>query len=113
MSTGVAALFTSASRRNRSSLRADRVSSYGHARDTTPTLDSLAAEGVRFESAYSSSSWTAPSVVSLLSSLQPASHGVEHGHLASAGAAGADAVRKQEAIGDLLPLWPELLGEVP
>lgn len=90
-------------------LRADRVSAYGHTRETTPQLDRLAAKGVRFENAYSSSSWTAPSVASLLTSLQPASHGVEHGHMAAGRALDADAVVKQEAIAESLAIWPELL----
>lgn len=90
-------------------LRADRVSAYGHTRATTPVLDALAAEGVRFESAYSASSWTAPSLASLLTSLQPASHGVEHGHLAAGQALAADAVVKQEVIAEQVALWPELL----
>ena len=65
--------------------RVDRVSAYGHVRETTPTLDALARGGVRFENAYSSSSWTAPSAASLLTSLQPASHGVETGQVEDAG----------------------------
>ncbi len=34
-------------------LRADRLGCYGHWRDTSPTLDQLAREGVRFESCFS------------------------------------------------------------
>jgi arylsulfatase A-like enzyme len=48
------------------SLRADRVGAYGNPRATTPTLDRLAAEGVRFENAASPTSWTLPSHVALL-----------------------------------------------
>lgn len=91
-------------------LRADRVSAYGHARETTPVLDGLAARGVRFENAYASSSWTAPSVASLLTSLQPASHGVEHGHVVTGDKVTADGVAEQEGLADALALWPELLG---
>jgi hypothetical protein len=39
-------------------VRADRSSSYGHVRETTPVIDALAAAGVRFEQAASYSSWT-------------------------------------------------------
>ncbi len=46
-------------------LRADRISSYGWSRPTTPRLDKLAAEGVRFADVTSQSSWTKPSMVSL------------------------------------------------
>jgi arylsulfatase A-like enzyme len=41
--------------------RADRLSTYGHARPTSPAIDSLAAEGLLFETAVASSSWTLPS----------------------------------------------------
>jgi arylsulfatase A-like enzyme len=49
-------------------LRADHLSSDGYARVTSPFLDSLASQGVRFERAYATSSWTTPSVVSMLTS---------------------------------------------
>ncbi len=42
----------------------------------TPFLDHLAAGGVVFDSAYATSSWTAPSMASLFTSLPPSSHGV-------------------------------------
>jgi arylsulfatase A-like enzyme len=52
-------------------LRADRVSAYGHERQTTPVLDRLAEEGVLFESVVSHSSWTLPAMVGLLSGRYP------------------------------------------
>jgi arylsulfatase A-like enzyme len=57
------------------SLRADRLGAYGHDRETSPTLDRLAAEGVLFERAISPTSWTLPSHVTLLSGRDPAKHG--------------------------------------
>ena len=60
-------------------LRADRVSSYGHSRETTPFIDHLAQRGVRFERAYSTTSWTAPAMASMLSSTYPWQHGVVTG----------------------------------
>ena len=48
------------------SLRADHLSSYGYERETSPFLDGLAAEGVRFENAISTTSWTLPSMATLL-----------------------------------------------
>ncbi len=57
-------------------LRADRVGCYGYARNTTPRLDALAAEGVRFARAYSHAPFTAPAHASLLTSLHTPSHGV-------------------------------------
>jgi arylsulfatase len=59
-------------------LRADRLSSFGYHRETSPRLDELAREeGVRFERAYASSSWTLPSMTSLFTSLHPPQHLVE------------------------------------
>jgi len=52
-------------------LRADRLGTYGYARDTTPTLDAIAAEGAVFERAYSSSPVTDRSLPTLLAGLYP------------------------------------------
>ena len=57
-------------------LRADHVSSYGYPRPTTPNLDRLAQQGVRFENAISPCSWSLPSHVSLLTGLYQFEHGV-------------------------------------
>lgn len=56
-------------------LRQDRLGCYGWKRDTTPAIDALAARGVRFDRAYSTSSWTTPAVASILTGLYPSSHG--------------------------------------
>ncbi|MGQ0553612.1 MAG: sulfatase [Planctomycetota bacterium] len=47
-------------------LRADHVGAFGHARPTSPAIDALAARGVRCERARAQSSWTGPSMVSLM-----------------------------------------------
>lgn len=52
-------------------LRADHVSAYGYSRPTTPNVDRLAQQGVLFENAYSTSSWTLPSHASILSGRYP------------------------------------------
>jgi arylsulfatase A-like enzyme len=58
-------------------LRADRLNAYGYrARTTSPEIDRLATDGVLFENHISSSPWTVPSHLSLLTSLHPTSHGV-------------------------------------
>lgn len=57
-------------------LRADRLSSYGYERETTPSLDRLADEGVRFDQARSNCNWTCPSFASIFTGLVPARHGV-------------------------------------
>lgn len=56
-------------------LRADHVSAMGYHRATTPGLDRMAADGVLWEQAYSTSSWTKPSVTSMLTGQYPTQHG--------------------------------------
>lgn len=55
-------------------VRADRFSCYGYEKPTTPEIDKLAAEGLRFERCYSNSSWTLPSHASLFTGHYPVSH---------------------------------------
>jgi len=57
-------------------LRADQLGLYGYDRPTSPFLDSLAAESLVFERALSASSWTLPSVASLLTGSSPVKHRV-------------------------------------
>jgi hypothetical protein len=56
-------------------LRARSVSAYGCPRPTSPTLDALAREGVRFENATSTATWTLPGHVSMLTGLWVRTHG--------------------------------------
>jgi arylsulfatase A-like enzyme len=56
-------------------LRADHLPIYGYPRDTAPNLGRLAADGVVFDQAIASSSWTKPSLASLFTSLRPQDHG--------------------------------------
>jgi arylsulfatase A-like enzyme len=56
--------------------RADRLAAYGGRRGLTPFLDELATRGAVFERAYAASSWTSPSVASLLTSRQPLQHAI-------------------------------------
>lgn len=57
-------------------LRADRVGAYGHAGGLTPTLDRLAREGVRFETAYAHVPVTLPSHTTLMTGAYPFVNGV-------------------------------------
>jgi arylsulfatase A-like enzyme len=59
-------------------LRADHLGSYGYARETSPFLDGVAESGVRFDTAFSTSSWTLPAHGSLLTSRLPHGHGADH-----------------------------------
>lgn len=62
-------------------LRATNVSCYGYERETTPTLDSIAGEGVRFEWAFSPGTWTQDSVSSFFTGLSPTAHGMSRTRL--------------------------------
>jgi membrane-anchored protein YejM (alkaline phosphatase superfamily) len=75
-------------------LRARNLGAYGYARDTSPNIDRLAAQGATFLNAYSSSSWTVPSLASLLTSRHPSQHRT---------------VLARSAIPAELPLLPEVL----
>ena len=55
-------------------LRPDRMSGYGHDKNTTPYLARFAQESAVFEKAFSTSSWTAPGIVSLVTGYYPPVH---------------------------------------
>jgi arylsulfatase A-like enzyme len=57
-------------------LRADRLGHAGYAPASTPTLDSLAASGLRFSDATTPVPTTLPAVASILTGLYPTAHGV-------------------------------------
>lgn len=57
-------------------LRADMLSSYGHPADPSPALSRLTADGVQFESVISQTSWTLPSIGSMLTSQYPRTLGL-------------------------------------
>lgn len=57
-------------------LRADAVSSYGQVSGTTPVLDALAEDGLRYGRAFAPASWTLPSHASLLAGVEVRRHRV-------------------------------------
>lgn len=57
-------------------LRADHLHCYGYARNQTPALDSLAADGVRFSQTFTPSPITNTSHATILTGLLPSAHGV-------------------------------------
>jgi arylsulfatase A-like enzyme len=59
-------------------LRADHLSTYGYARPTSPNLSRIAAQGVLFENAMATSSWTLPSHASMLTGRYPHEHGASY-----------------------------------
>ena len=56
-------------------LRADHLGAWGYDRPTSPFLDALARNGVRFQSVYSQSPKTAPSHMTLFTGNYPSAHG--------------------------------------
>lgn len=57
-------------------VRWDHLGCYGYPRDTTPSIDALAGDGVVFEAAFAPSTNTAPSHATILTGLYPYTHGV-------------------------------------
>ncbi|MCZ6597597.1 MAG: sulfatase [Planctomycetota bacterium] len=57
-------------------LRADHLSCYGYGRETSPNIDALAASGVLFEDTVSTTSWTLPAHMSMLTGLAVSAHGI-------------------------------------
>lgn len=55
-------------------LRSDHLSCYGYDRKTSPFIDSLAQNGVRFEHARSASPWTLPAHTTMFTGQLPATH---------------------------------------
>lgn len=55
-------------------LRSDHLSVNGYARNTSPAIDRIAGQGVLFENAFSTSSWTKPAHASLLTGLFVSQH---------------------------------------
>ncbi len=55
-------------------LRPDRMSAYGYEKETTPYLKSFAQESAVFDHAFSTSAWTAPGIVSLVTGYYPPVH---------------------------------------
>jgi len=86
-------------------LRADHLGLYGYERDTSPRLDGLAAEGVVFEHAFATASWTLPSMTSLLTGTWPREHGA--GYARSRGGR-----RRFSRLRDDVPTLAERLQEV-
>ena len=57
-------------------LRKDAVSAYGAVSNTTPAMDALAADGLRFNQAFASAPWTVPSHATIFTGRRVDEHGV-------------------------------------
>ena len=62
-------------------LRADRLSSYGYEKPTSPVIDQILRRGVRFEEARTPEPLTAPAMASMLTGLHPHEHGASRNGL--------------------------------
>jgi VanZ family protein len=62
--------------------RADHLGCYGYPRPTSPRIDELARAGAVFRQAVGHANWTGPGVVTLLTGLAPAVHGMDTRHKA-------------------------------
>jgi len=60
------------------SLRPDHLKCYGYFRNTSPNIDGLANDGVMFTDSVSTTTWTLPAHISMLTSLYPEAHQVIH-----------------------------------
>ncbi len=58
------------------SLRADHLGVYGYAKDTSPAIDGFAARGLAFNDCSSTTSWTLPAHMSMLTGRSLLGHGV-------------------------------------
>jgi len=61
--------------------RADHLSAYGYHRQTSPFMDKIAADGIRFENAFVNTHGTTPSHTTLFTSLYQETHKVEYHHM--------------------------------
>lgn len=57
-------------------LRADRLNPYGYDEIATPAIAALAAQGIVFERAFADTSWTLPSLSSVMTGTYPSEHRV-------------------------------------
>jgi arylsulfatase A-like enzyme len=55
-------------------LRADHLSCYGYPKTTTPNIDALTSQAIRYNHAYAAASYTLPSVASIVTGLYPCGH---------------------------------------
>jgi arylsulfatase A-like enzyme len=78
-------------------LRADHLSCYGYERKTSPNIDKIANNGIIFKKAIAPSSWTAPSMVSLFTSVYPINHGITKGVIK-----GGETLRQEVFSSDLV-----------
>ena len=80
--------------------RRDRFGCYGYERPTSPTVDSLARDGMLVENMFANAPWTPPSHASMFTGLYPSEHGCQWG----------TEIRLREGVGVTLAEWLGDLG---
>lgn len=65
------------------SLRPDHLSAYGHHRRTSPNIDEVASDGIRFTRAHSQAYWTGPSSGSIVTGRYPLSNPIGYNNTRS------------------------------
>ena len=74
-------------------------------RNTTPAIDKIAEKGMLFKNVIAPSSWTAPSMVSLFTSVYPLNHEVVRGFKSRS----RNSIYQQDAFSDKLTTLTEIL----
>jgi len=82
--------------------RADHLSCYGYCRQTSPTLDALAAEGVLFENCVTHTAHTMPTFTTMMTGQDPGAHGI-------VGTLFAHPNEPDQRLDDLTPVVAEVL----
>jgi arylsulfatase A-like enzyme len=65
--------------------RADHMSTYGYARETSPNLTALVRDALNFVQARSPAEWTVPGHASMLTGMYPSRHGAHYVGMAATG----------------------------
>ncbi|MEL7058401.1 MAG: sulfatase [Acidobacteriota bacterium] len=90
-------------------LRADRLGSYGHTRDTSPFLDALARQGTRYSRAFVNTHGTPPSHATLWTGLYQETHGVSMPYADGAKRGPRPRDRRDDRLPPELPIVPAAL----
>lgn len=59
-------------------LRKDHLKTYGYSRDTSPNMDKLASQGVKFADTIAQATWTKVATPAMMTSLYPTTNGVRN-----------------------------------
>jgi arylsulfatase A-like enzyme len=92
-------------------LRRDHLHSYGHPKPLSPTMDTLAAQGVSFEDVVVNSGWTLPQHITLLTGVSPLRHGITRWTKGGGRAGGVEAFAPSERR-QRLPRGFQMLAEI-